>query len=95
MADASHELRTPLAAVRAYAELSRREGIGEQDRDRAMAGISAEAARMTDLVEELLLLARLDQDRPMAVEGVELVPLGEQAFMDAGRPAPPAARTPR
>ena len=65
VADASHELRTPLAAVRAYAELFDR-GARERpdDLERAMTGIQRESRRMGLLVDDLLLLARLDQGRP-------------------------------
>jgi len=66
VADASHELRTPLAAVRAYAELfDRGAGRRPQDLARAMAGIGRESERMSALVEDLLLLARLDEGRPL------------------------------
>jgi two-component system OmpR family sensor kinase len=73
VADASHELRTPLAAVRAYAELFTR-GAAERPDDlrRSMSGISRESERMTLLVDDLLLLARLDEGRPLAHEPVEL-----------------------
>ena len=73
VADASHELRTPLAAVRAYAELFTR-GAAERPDDlrRSMSGISRESERMTLLVDDLLLLARLDEGRPLALERVEL-----------------------
>ena len=73
VADASHELRTPLAAVRAYAELFGR-GAAERPEDlaRSMSGISREAERMSVLVEDLLLLARLDEGRPLDREPVEL-----------------------
>ena len=73
VADASHELRTPLAAVRAYAELFSR-GADRQpaDLERSMAGISRESERMSLLVEDLLLLARLDEGRPLARDPVEL-----------------------
>ena len=66
VADASHELRTPLAAVRAYAELFDR-GARErpEDLERAMTGIQRESRRMGLLVDDLLLLARLDQGRPL------------------------------
>lgn len=80
VADASHELRTPLSAVSAYAELSRRgPDLHPDDRDRALAGISAETARMSALIDELLLLARLDQGRPLSAEPVELVGLTAEA----------------
>ena len=73
VADASHELRTPLAAVRAYAELfSRGAAQRPADLERSMAGISRESERMTLLVEDLLLLARLDEGRPLARDPVEL-----------------------
>lgn len=73
VADASHELRTPLASIRGYAELSRRErepvppGVTH-----ALGRIESEAGRMTTLVEDLLLLARLDSGRPLAQEPVDL-----------------------
>jgi two-component system OmpR family sensor kinase len=73
VADASHELRTPLAAVRAYAELFTR-GAERRPDDlaRSMSGISRESERMSVLVEDLLLLARLDEGRPLEREPVEL-----------------------
>ncbi len=73
VADASHELRTPLAAVRAYSELFTR-GAAERpaDLERSMAGITRESERMSLLVEDLLLLARLDEGRPLARDRVEL-----------------------
>ncbi len=73
VADASHELRTPLAAVRAYAELFTR-GAAERPDDlrRSMSGISRESERMSLLVDDLLLLARLDEGRPLALEPVRL-----------------------
>src|SRR5439155_22238296 len=62
VADASHELRTPLAAVRAYAELfTRGADRNPDDLARSMEGITREAQRMSKLVEDLLLLARLDE----------------------------------
>jgi two-component system OmpR family sensor kinase len=73
VADASHELRTPLAAVRAYAELfSRGASQRPQDLARTMAGISRESERMSVLVEDLLLLARLDEGRPLEQAPVDL-----------------------
>ena len=73
VADASHELRTPLAAVRAYAELfGRGASRRPEDLERSLAGISREAERMSVLVEDLLLLARLDEGRPLAREEVAL-----------------------
>jgi two-component system OmpR family sensor kinase len=73
VADASHELRTPLAAVRAYAELFTR-GAERRPEDlaRSMSGIRRESERMSLLVEDLLLLAHLDEGRPLAHEPVQL-----------------------
>ena len=73
VADASHELRTPLSAVRAYAELYDR-GAAERpdDLERSMRGISRESERMSVLVDDLLLLARLDDGRPLEREPVRL-----------------------
>jgi len=73
VADASHELRTPLAAVRAYAELfSRGAAHRPADLERSMSGIARESERMSVLVEDLLLLARLDEGRPLQREPVDL-----------------------
>ena len=73
VADASHELRTPLSAVRAYAELFERGAEARpDDLARSMRGIERESERMSALVEDLLLLARLDEGRPLEREPVEL-----------------------
>jgi two-component system, OmpR family, sensor kinase len=73
VADASHELRTPLAAVRAYAELfTRGAATRPDDLARSMSGISRESERMSLLVEDLLLLARLDEGRPLQRKPVAL-----------------------
>lgn len=73
VADASHELRTPLAAVRAYAELfDRGADRNPADLERAMSGITRESERMSLLIDDLLLLARLDEGRPLEREPVEL-----------------------
>jgi len=73
VADASHELRTPLAAVRAYAELfGRGADRRPDDLERSMAGISRESERMSLLVDDLLLLAHLDEGRPLGLELVQL-----------------------
>jgi two-component system OmpR family sensor kinase len=84
VADASHELRTPVATIRGYAELFRR-GAADRPADlaKAMRRIESEAERMGSLVDEMLLLARLDQGRPLAREPVDLVALGEDAVADA------------
>jgi two-component system OmpR family sensor kinase len=80
VADASHELRTPLAAVRAYAELFKRGAASRpDDLDRVMTGIGRESERMSALVEDLLLLARLDEGRPLERESVELDELATEA----------------
>ena len=66
VADASHELRTPLTSVRGFAELYRLGAVtDEADLSRVMKRIEDEASRMGLLVEDLLLLARLDQQRPL------------------------------
>jgi two-component system OmpR family sensor kinase len=73
VADASHELRTPLAAVRAYAELFDRGAAARpEDLERSMQGIRRESERMSVLVDDLLLLARLDDGRPLERVPVEL-----------------------
>jgi two-component system OmpR family sensor kinase len=74
-ADASHELRTPLTSIRGYAELYRQGARSSADVDRAMTRIEREAVRMGDLVEDLLLLARLDQGRPLETAPVDLTAL--------------------
>ena len=78
--DASHELRTPLASVQAYAELFER-GARDRPEDlaRAMAGIEREAQRMGVLVDDLLLLARLDQGRPLEHTPVDLAEVAREA----------------
>ncbi|MGY0492862.1 HAMP domain-containing sensor histidine kinase [Streptomyces sp. WG-D5] len=84
VADASHELRTPLASIRGYAELTRRgrEETGPDTRH-ALGRIESEAHRMTGLVEDLLLLARLDAGRPLSYEPTDLSPLVVDALSDA------------
>jgi two-component system OmpR family sensor kinase len=84
VADASHELRTPIAAVSAYAELFGR-GASEQkeDLDRLMRGIITETGRMEHLVADLLLLARLDEGRPMEAQSVDVVALCAEAVQTA------------
>jgi two-component system OmpR family sensor kinase len=84
VADASHELRTPLAAIRGYAELTRRskEKV-PPDIAFAMSRVESESARMTTLVEDLLLLARLDSGRQVVYEPVDLSRLVADAVADA------------
>jgi two-component system, OmpR family, sensor kinase len=89
VADASHELRTPLAAVRAYAELFAR-GADRRPDDlaRAMQGITRESERMSLLVDDLLLLARLDEGRPLEPRAVQLEELVREA-VDTARALDP------
>ncbi|HEY2202416.1 MAG TPA: ATP-binding protein, partial [Solirubrobacteraceae bacterium] len=83
-ADASHELRTPLAAIRGYAELARRHrGPVPDEIAHALSRVEAESARMSELVDELLLLARLDAGRPLAREPVDLTRLVIDVASDA------------
>ncbi|HLU28872.1 MAG TPA: HAMP domain-containing sensor histidine kinase [Glycomyces sp.] len=80
IADASHELRTPLTSVRGYAELVRANpGMPEADRQHYIGQIEEAAKRMGLLVGDLLHLARLDQERPVETEPVDLAVLGEEA----------------
>jgi two-component system, OmpR family, sensor kinase len=89
VADASHELRTPIAAISAYAELFGR-GASEQkaDLERLMGGIRSETTRMEHLVADLLLLARLDEGRPMEQRSVDLVSLCAEAVQTASTVGP-------
>jgi two-component system OmpR family sensor kinase len=80
VADASHELRTPVAAVSAYAELFERGAdTRPEDLARVMTGIRGETARMAHLVEDLLLLARLDESRPIERSEVDLTAVAADA----------------
>jgi two-component system OmpR family sensor kinase len=82
--DASHELRTPLTSIRGFAELYRSGALpAGADVDRAMSRIEGEASRMGLLVEDLLLLARLDQQRPLERQDVDLLELASDAVADA------------
>ncbi|MEV0634094.1 ATP-binding protein [Streptomyces sp. NPDC050619] len=82
LADASHELRTPLASIAGYAELMNR-GTDPIEPVLAWRRVSAESARMTGLVEDLLLLARLDEGRPLRSAEVDLAVLAAEAVWDA------------
>ncbi len=85
LSDASHELRTPLASIRGYAELQRTGMLSsEEERAQAVARIEEQAARMGTLVEDLLALARLDEEREHKVELVDLAALARDAVSDAG-----------
>ncbi|PZF58889.1 two-component sensor histidine kinase [Curtobacterium sp. MCSS17_008] len=89
VADASHELRTPLASVRGYAELTRRMGADlPPDVVYAMSRIESESLRMTSMVEDLLLLARLDEGREVRFDDVDLTGLVLDAVNDAHAASP-------
>jgi two-component system, OmpR family, sensor kinase len=84
VADASHELRTPLTSIRGFSELYRQGAVEDEAAlARVMRRIEDEATRMGLLVDDLLLLARLDQQRPLQTEPVDLVPLVTDAVLDA------------
>lgn len=89
VADASHELRTPLTSIRGFAELYR-QGAAQTPEDvaRSLRRIEDEAARMGLLVDDLLLLARLDQQRPLERLPVDLVDVAADAVADARVVAP-------
>jgi two-component system OmpR family sensor kinase len=82
-ADASHELRTPLASIRGFAELFRQGAVPGDEVPRTMRRIEDEAKRMGSLVEDLLLLARLDEQRPSRRDQVDLAVLAGDAVHDA------------
>ena len=89
VADASHELRTPLTSIRGFAELFRQGALGDQqDLEVALGRIESEAKRMGVLVDDLLLLARLDQQRPLERKPVDLLALARDAVKDASVVAP-------
>jgi len=84
VADASHELRTPLTAIRGFAELHRQGAVkGEEKTSELIKRIEQESIRMSTLVEDLLLLARLDQSREMAMEPVDLRTLINESVTSA------------
>ncbi len=89
VADASHELRTPLTSIRGFAELYRQGAVPDRESlDRVMRRVEDEAARMGLLVEDLLLLARLDQQRPLEQKPVDLLRVAGDAVDDARVLAP-------
>jgi two-component system OmpR family sensor kinase len=89
LADASHELRTPLAAIRGYAELVRRfDGRVPEDVAHAMRRVDSESTRMTALVDDMLLLARLDSGRPLSRDPVDLSRLVVDTVSDAHAAGP-------
>lgn len=83
VADASHELRTPLAAIRGYTELTQRIGDDPEAVAHAMSRVASETERITRLVEDLLLLARLDSGRPLERGPVDMSRLAVDAVSDA------------
>lgn len=85
VADASHELRTPLVTLRGYAELYRIGALKKKaDIDEAMTRIESESIRMTELVENLLALARMDETTPLTKESRNIVELADLSIRDAG-----------
>jgi two-component system OmpR family sensor kinase len=93
VADASHELRTPLASIRGYAEFVRRQrreghGVTEEEVAHTLRRVESEAVRMSVLVDDLLLLARLDAGRDLEIGEVDLTMLAVDAISDAHVAAP-------
>ena len=89
VADASHELRTPLTSIRGFAELYRQGAVREPTEvPRVMERIESEARRMNVLVEDMLLLARMDERRPMSMRPVDVLALATDAVYDARAVAP-------
>jgi len=81
VADASHELRTPLTAIRGFAELHRQGAVSGEEKTKELIGrIEKESVRMSSLVEDLLLLARMDQQRELKSEPVDVVQLVNEAI---------------
>ena len=89
IADASHELRTPLTSIRGYSEMLRR-GADESPEDSTLARrrIEEESVRMSALVDDMLLIARLDQGRPLDNKPVDLDAIARDAAADARAVAP-------
>ena len=84
VADASHELRTPLTAIRGFAELHRQGAVTGEEKTKELVGrIEKESIRMGSLVEDLLLLARMDEARPHTLEPVDLTHLIEESVASA------------
>ena len=89
VADASHELRTPLTAIRGFAELHRQGAVTGEVKVKELVGrIEKESIRMGSLVEDLLLLARMDEARPHALEPVDLTHLIEECVASARAAGP-------
>ena len=84
VSSASHELRTPLTSIRGYAALLRRGAKhNPEDLERSISRIEAEATRMTGLIDDLLVLARLDEERPLSSSRVDLTAIARDAVDDA------------
>jgi two-component system, OmpR family, sensor kinase len=84
VSSASHELRTPLTSIRGYAELLRRGARDRpEDMDKSISRIESEATRMGGLIDDLLLLARLDEERPLALSSTDLAVIARDAVDDA------------
>ena len=89
VADASHELRTPLTAIRGFAELHRQGAVvGEEKTKELISRIEKESIRMSSLVEDLLLLARLDQSRELTIDPVDINHLVNEAVASARAASP-------
>ncbi|MDI3210478.1 HAMP domain-containing sensor histidine kinase [Arthrobacter sp. AL12] len=88
VADASHELRTPLTAIRGYTELMRMTEHFTPDGQRSLARVQSQSERMTALVEDLLLLARLDEGQPLRLSEVDLTQLAIETVSDEKVMAP-------
>jgi two-component system OmpR family sensor kinase len=88
VADASHELRTPLTAIRGYTELMRMTENFTPDGEKSLARVQSQSERMTALVEDLLLLARLDEGQPLKLSGVDLTQLVIEGVSDEKVMAP-------
>ena len=88
VADASHELRTPLTAIRGYTELMRMTEHFTPDGEKSLARVQSQSERMTTLVEDLLLLARLDEGQPLKVTDVDLTQLAIESVSDEKVMAP-------
>ena len=88
VSDASHELRTPLTAIRGYTELMRMTEHFTPDGEKSLARVQSQSQRMTTLVEDLLLLARLDEGRPLKFSDVDLTQLAIETVSDGRVMAP-------
>ncbi|MDQ0851626.1 two-component system OmpR family sensor kinase [Arthrobacter sp. B3I9] len=88
VADASHELRTPLTSIRGYTELMRMTEQFTPDGERSLARVQSQSERMTALVEDLLLLARLDEGQPLKLTDVDLTQLSVETVSDEKVMAP-------